>query len=181
MNVENQKTRKRSKGFKPISHITQVIHVMPNARVLLCVGPVHMFFEWPLDKCILLSVTPMHPCISLGLIFESLVSYDIASRPYFLIIIIINIGWLPACIHKVIESRDPNFNSSHSLTASVSLLHSELVLVLAIQVHDLLTQSCLLHLLLEVVQRTQEDIVVTVFRTLASFLLPNGTETEAYS
>lgn len=88
-------------------------------------------------------------------------------------------GFLLASI--VIKSRDPNFNSSHSLTGSVALLHSELVLVLAIQVHDLLTQSCLLHLLLEVVQRAQEDIVVTVFRTLASFLLPNGTETEAYS
>jgi len=75
MNVENQKARKRSKGFKPISYKTQVLHVMSNARVLLCVGPVHMFFEWPLDKCILLSVTPMLPCISLWLFFESLVSY----------------------------------------------------------------------------------------------------------
>jgi hypothetical protein len=43
--------------------------------------------------------------------------------------------------------------------------------VLAIQVHNLLTQPRLLHLLLKVIQRIQENIVITVLRTQISRLL----------
>jgi hypothetical protein len=53
--------------------------------------------------------------------------------------------------------------SVYDILQLLSLLHSKLVLILAIQVHNLLTQPRLLHLLLKVIQRIQENIVITVF------------------
>jgi uncharacterized protein YrrD len=46
-------------------------------------------------------------------------------------------------------------------TGLLPLLHGELVLVLAVQIHDLLRQSRCLHLLLKVIQRTQKHVIIT--------------------
>ena len=58
----------------------------------------------------------------------------------------------------------------------LSLLHSKLVLILAIQVHNLLTQPCLLHLLLEIVKRIQEDIIVTIYKPQSALFSCTGKE-----
>jgi hypothetical protein len=42
------------------------------------------------------------------------------------------------------------------------MLNRKLVLVLAIQIHNLVSQSCLFHLLLEVIQGAQENIVIAI-------------------
>ena len=71
--------------------------------------------------------------------------------------------------HPSKRTSPPQFsNSLHIIHLQTPLFNSpipnrEIIPILTIQIHDLITQSRFLHFLFEIVERGEEDVVVAVF------------------